>query len=79
MNPDQRLLKRIEALEEAFARNNFSNYQDFNKYCNFTSRLKVPHYTSTPATCEAGEVCEVGGKLYVASAANTWVVAGTQS
>lgn len=73
------LRKDFDALNEEFYRNNFSAQQDFNKKSNFVTRLKVPHYASTPATGEVGEVIEVGGKLYVCSAANTWTIVGTQS
>jgi hypothetical protein len=84
MNPD--LQKRIEQLERDLFKinqevytNNFSARQDFNKYSNFTTRLKVPYYAVAPATCEVGEIIEVGGKLRICSAANTWTIVGTQS
>lgn len=69
----------IAALNAEFYRNNFSGRQDFTKYSNFTTRLKVPNYAATPATGEVGELIEVGGKLYICSAANTWSVVGTQT
>lgn len=75
----QRLWADFKALSEEFYRNNFSARQDFVKYSNFTTRLKVPHYSATPSTGEVGEIIEVGGKLYVCSAANTWTIVGTQS
>lgn len=87
MNPDTQLLQDqiiqlqqdLKALNEEVYRNNFSARQDFVKSSNFTTRLKIPHYSSLPATCEVGEVAESSGKLYICSVANTWTVAGTQS
>lgn len=73
------LQRDLQALTDAFYQNNFTSNQDFPKYCNFLFRLKIPHYASLPATCQQGELAETGGKLYIASAANTWTVAGTQS
>jgi hypothetical protein len=84
MNPDlqkriEQLEKDLKALNEEFYLNNFSNYQTFNKYSNFTSRLKVPYYASAPSTCEVGEIIEVSGKLRICSSANTWTIVGTQT
>jgi hypothetical protein len=73
------LRQKLAALSEEFYRNNFSARQDFNKYINFTSRIKVPSYSSLPATCEIGEVIESAGKLRICSATNTWTIVGTQS
>lgn len=80
------LLKRIEQLERNLSdlnseiyTNNFTAHQDFNKVCHFNTRLKVPHYASEPSTCEVGEIIEVGGKLKVCSATNTWTIVGVQS
>jgi len=84
MNPD--LQKRIEKLEkdlfdlnQEVYTNNFSARQDFNKYSNFTTRLKVPKYSVDPSTCEVGEIIEVSGKLKICSATNTWTIVGTQT
>jgi hypothetical protein len=73
------LRKDLDALNQEFYKNNFSAQQDFNKKSNFTTRLKIPHYAVAPSTAEVGELIEVGGKLYICSVANTFVVAGTQS
>lgn len=76
-------IKRLETamaeLSGNFYKNNFSDHQDFNKYCNFTTRVKVPHYDTLPTTNEVGELVESGGVLYVSTAVNTWTVVGTQS
>ena len=84
MNED--LIKRINTLESELATlskqyftNNFSAQQDFNKKSRFINRLRVPHYSSAPATAETGEIIEVGGKLYIASAADTWTLVGGQT
>lgn len=69
----------LNALNQEVYLNNFSAHQDFNKYSNFTSRLKVPSYSVAPSTCEVGEIIEVGGKLKICSSANTWTTVGTQS
>jgi hypothetical protein len=74
-----KLQKDLNDLNDEIYLNNFTGHQDFNKYINFTSRLKVPHYTALPATCDVGEIIEYNGKLYIASALNTWTIVGTQS
>lgn len=79
MNELQQLRIELEALKQAFYANNFPGSQDFNKYVRFNGRLKVPTYTSLPATCEVGELAESGGKLRICSATNTWSIVGTQS
>lgn len=73
------LRARLEQLESEYFRNNFTANQDFNKYSNFTTRLKVPHYASLPTTCQVGEIAESAGKLRVCSATDTWTIVGTQS
>lgn len=90
MNPQ----KQIDALQEqitkfqnqvndlsgAFYRNNFTSLQTFNKDSIFTSRLKVPHYTSAPTISEIGDLIEIGGKLYICTVANTtFTLVGSQS
>lgn len=75
----QELTKELATLKGEFYSNNFTARQDFNKYSNFTTRLKVPSYSSLPATCEVGELCESAGKLRICSAANTWTIVGNQS
>jgi hypothetical protein len=73
--------QRLEALESSFHRNNFEGSQDFNKDSRFNTTIKVPVKATEPAVCQQGElyVNSASGKLYVCSAADTWVVAGTQS
>ncbi len=73
------LEKDLQAFKDETKKNNFTAFQEFNKFSSFTSRLKVPHYASLPVSCEAGEIAESSGKLYICSAADTWTVAGTQS
>jgi len=69
----------LNALKEEFYRNNFSARQDFVKYSNFTTTLKVPSYLVDPTTGQVGELIEVGGKLKICSSANTFTIVGTQS
>jgi hypothetical protein len=73
------LQKQIDALRAEVYSNNFKTSQDFNKASRFNTVLKVPRYGSDPATCEVGEIIEVGGKLKICSAANTWTIVGTQT
>lgn len=75
----ERLTRDLNNLTQEFYRNNFSSHQDFSKFSNFKTRLKVPHYGSAPATAQVGELIEVAGILYVASAADTWTKVGLQS
>lgn len=82
MTPEERIKKledELNALKAEYYSNNFSARQDFYKFSDFKTRIKVPHYASTPATCEVGELCEVAGILYVGSAVNTWTKVGTQT
>jgi len=73
------LRKQIEQISTEVFKNNFSSRQDFNKASSFNTKLKVPSYTSVPATCEVGEIIENSGKLLICSTANTWVIVGSQS
>ena len=66
------LRRDIQDLNDEFYRTNFSGQQDFPKYSNFTTRLKIPHYDTRHGKCDVGELIENGGKLYLCSAANTW-------
>jgi hypothetical protein len=77
----QIMKQRLEALESAYNRNNFEGSQDFNKASRFNTSLQVPVYASNPTVGQVGElyVNSVSGKLYVCTATNTWVVAGTQT
>lgn len=74
-----KLEKDLAALKAEYYSTNFSARQDFYKFSDFKTRLKIPHYATLPATCEVGEIAEASGKLNICSAANTWVVAGTQT
>lgn len=73
------LKQQLEALSSEYHQNNFAGSQDINKYTRYNSRLKVPHYTTAPTTCEVGEIIEVSGKLYICSATNTFSLVGTQT
>jgi hypothetical protein len=68
----QILRSDLAALQQEVYRNNFSSHQDFNKFSNFTTRLKVPHYDSVPPVGEVGEIIEIGGVLLICSAPNTF-------
>jgi hypothetical protein len=73
------LKQELDMLKAEYYRNNFSTRQDFSKYSDFKSKLKVPVFTALPSTCEIGEIGSYSGKLYVCSATNTWAIVGTQS
>jgi uncharacterized 2Fe-2S/4Fe-4S cluster protein (DUF4445 family) len=64
----------IDTLNQEVYRNNFSSHQDFNKFSNFTTRLKVPHYDSIPPVGEVGEIIEAGGALYICSSPNNYTL-----
>jgi hypothetical protein len=85
----QNLRDEIKALKTAFDevsgqfyKNNFTSHQDFTKSCTFSSKLKIPVYTTLP-TCEAGEIIAYSTlgtyKLMLATDVDTWTVVGTQS
>jgi len=73
-----KLEKDLQALNDEFYRNNFSTYQLFTKYSNFTVRLKVPHYDRLPATSDSGELIEYNNGLYIGGG-DTWQLVGSQS
>lgn len=80
MKDDILKLKRdVESLRASFFTNNFATSKDENKYVRFNTALKVPSYSSLPASCEQGEVVESSGTLYICSATDTWNVVGTQT
>lgn len=64
----------LTALQQEVYRNNFSSHQDFNKFSNFTTRLKVPHYDSVPPVGEVGEIIEIGGVLLICSSPNSFSI-----
>lgn len=64
----------LKALNQEVYRNNFSGHQDFNKFSNFTTRLKIPHYDSIPLVGEVSEIIESGGLLYICSSPNTFTL-----
>ena len=72
------LQREIKALQDSFYLNNFPSSQDFNKACRFNSVLKVPHYSVAPSTDDVGELIEVGGKLYISTAVDTFTLVGSQ-
>lgn len=76
------LKNELNELKGAFYKNNFSSSQVFTKDCNFSTKLKVPSYSTLPP-CEPGEIGSVtaGGvtKLYICSATDTWTIVGTQT
>lgn len=73
------LQDKLNSLQGDYYANNFSGSQDFNKYSRFNTRLKIPHVSTLPASCEVGEILESSGKAYICSSTNTWAVIGTQS
>lgn len=68
------LKQEIESLKSEIYRNNFSGHQDFSKFSNFTTRLKIPHYDAIPPIGEVGELIEAGGALYICSSPNTFTL-----
>lgn len=73
-----KLSSSLNDLSAAYYKNNFSDHQDFNKYCSFNTTLKVPSYSSLPTTNNVGEIIESGGVLYISTAVNTWTIVGSQ-
>lgn len=85
MNPNQQLQDQIDllrrdldSLSKTYYLNNFGSHQDFNKSSSFNYRLKVPHYATAPSVNDVGEIIEVGGKLYISTAVDTWTLVGSQ-
>lgn len=68
----EQLRKDLNDLIDEVYLNNFTGYQVFTKYADFTNRLKVPVVSALPAKAEIGELVSYGGKLYHCSALNTW-------
>lgn len=70
------LSSELEELKQGFFRNNFSQQQIFNKYSDFTDRIKIPVVSALAATAEVGELCAYdagsGYGLYICYTPNTW-------
>ena len=76
----QKLQSSLNDLSSQFYKNNFSSSQNFNKDAIFSSRLKIPHYSSAPSVSEVGDLIEVGGKLYIGTAVSgTFQLVGLQT
>jgi hypothetical protein len=74
-----KLQSDLDSLSGSFYKNNFSSHQDFNKDSTFSTKLKIPVYTTLPS-CEIGDiVSDANGKMYISTATNTFTVVGTQS
>ena len=67
-----KLRKDLNDLIDEMYLNNFTGYQVFTKYADFTNRIKVPVVSALPANCEIGELVVYNAKLYFGSALNTW-------
>lgn len=70
----QILRNDLKSLQDAFYQNNFSGRQDFSKFSDFKTRLKVPHYDQIPPVGEVGEIIEAGGALFICSSPNTFTL-----
>jgi hypothetical protein len=88
MNEDLKDLKtEIEILKgevgrvrDELHRNSFSSKEFKLKQVIFNGGLVIRQRTATPSVGDIGELCVVGGKLYICTATTpTWVVVGTQS
>lgn len=73
-----KLEKDISDLTEEYYRNNYSTYQLFTKFSNFSTGLKIPNKDRLPAKSENGELIECKGALYIGYN-NSWQMVGTQS
>lgn len=85
-----RMKGELESLSQSFYKNNFSGSQTFNKDVIFSTRLKVPVYTTAPAVGEVGDIISYtdgsgAGQLYICTVAGnvatpaTFSKVGTQS
>lgn len=73
------LKMQLKSLTDTVYQNNFTAHQDFNKSCNFNTKLKVPSYSPLPTVCEIGEIVESGGGLYICASNNNWELVGNQT
>lgn len=77
--------EKLNSLSSSFYKNNFSSSQTFTKDSIFTSRLKVPVFTSAPSVAEVGDLMVINGVLYICTTASisgvgaVWTVVGTQT
>ncbi len=68
-----KLERDLQDLNDEVYKTNFSAQQDFSKSANFTTRLKIPVYTSVPTKADIGEVVALtSGSYYVCKSTNTW-------
>lgn len=75
----RKLQATIDDLSGAFYKNNFTSSQVFNKDSVFSTRLRVPIYSSAPSVSEVGDLISVGGVLYICTiAGGTFTKVGSQ-
>ena len=80
-----KLRGEVENLSSIYSKNNFSSVQTFNKDAIFSTRLRVPVFSSAPDVGEIGDLIAVAGKLYICTTAGnvaspaTFTMVGTQS
>lgn len=80
-----KLTSSLNDVSQAVFKNNFSSSQTFTKDVVFTTRLRVPVYSSAPSVGEVGDLIAVGGVLYICTTAGnvatpaTFSLVGTQS
>lgn len=81
----QKLQSQVDTLSGAFYKNNFTSSQTFNKDCTFSSRLRVPVFSSAPSTAEVGDIICIAGELFICTTPSTggsgavWTLVGSQS
>lgn len=69
-----KLRGEIAELSGNFFKNNFTSNQIFNKDCTFSTRLRVPVYSSAPTVGEIGDIISVAGVLYICTTASPGIV-----
>ena len=73
------LKKEIQSLKNEYYYNRFSGKEVKTKKTVFIGDIVIQQKSATPTSGEIGELCVVGGKLYICTATTpTWVIVGTQ-
>jgi hypothetical protein len=79
------LRSEIESINQLVSKNNFSSSQTFSKAVIFSTRMRVPVFSSAPSVGEVGDLIAVGGVLYICTTAGNvaspavFSLVGTQS
>lgn len=60
-----KLRSDLDNVSQSVFKNNFSSSQTFSKDVIFSTRLRVPSYSSAPSVAEVNDIIGIAGVLYI--------------